>query len=53
MDDVTMGGIDFGAVLEPFGTIATGGRPIGFTNAIFVDVNGDGDYDAPGTPLVD
>jgi hypothetical protein len=53
-DDAMMGeGIDFGESPMPMGAVAAGAHPFGFTNPIFVDVNGDGDYDAPGTPFVD
>ncbi|MCS6797362.1 MAG: hypothetical protein NZ898_02335 [Myxococcota bacterium] len=50
-EDARLGGIDLGAVPEPLGTLFPSARPVGFTNPIFVDVDGDGDYDPPNSPL--
>ncbi len=53
MTDVTMGGVRLPAVPEPFSIVATEGHAMGFTNPIYLDVNANGMYDPPGTPLVD
>jgi hypothetical protein len=52
MDDLA-GGIDLGPVPAPLGVIAPGLHALGYTNPIYIDVDGDGAYDAPGTPIPD
>ena len=47
------GGIVVGEPTPEMAMIAPGARAIGFTNPIFIDVDGDGVWTAPGTPLED
>lgn len=48
------GGIDLGPLpTGPMAVIASEAHPVGFTNPIFVDVNGNGAYDPPGTPVAE
>jgi len=53
MADVTAGGLVFPPVPEPFATVVPGGHVMGFTNPIYLDVDGNGHYDPPNTPLRD
>ena len=46
-------GLVFGDVPPVMDIVIPGARPMAFTNPVFVDFDGDSDYDAPGTPLVD
>jgi hypothetical protein len=40
----------FGAVDEPYASLLPGYTPFAFTNAIYVDADGDGTWSAPGLP---
>ncbi len=52
-DDQALGGIEITASPEPLSVIAIEAHPVGFANPVFIDVDGNGAYDAPGVPLVD
>lgn len=43
--------LDLGPAPMPFGAVVVDGHPEAFTNPIFIDVDGNGVYDPPGTPL--
>jgi len=47
------GGVDLGAPPTLLDAVVGGARPMGFVNPVFLDVDGDGVYTAPGVPLRD
>lgn len=52
MADMTMAaGVEIPLPTGPIAAVAAGAHPVGFTNPIFIDVDGDATYDPPMSPL--
>lgn len=49
--DGAIDAVTFPAAPQPFASLVRGGQPIGFVNPVFLDRNGNGQYNPPGMPL--